>query len=52
MRNNSILVLCAVTAGMLSLFAGAVAETAEAAESPQESEKTDAMVIAPLDPQA
>ena len=33
MRNNSILVLCAVTAGMLSLFAGAVAE---AAESPQE----------------
>ena len=33
MRNNSISVLCAVTAGMLSLFAGAVAE---AAESPQE----------------
>ena len=33
MYNNSISVLCAVTAGMLSLFAGAVAE---AAESPQE----------------
>ena len=36
MYNNSISVLCTVSAAVVSLFAGAVAETAEAAESPQE----------------
>ena len=36
MYNNSISVLCTVSAAVVSLFAGVVAETAEAAESPQE----------------